>query len=290
MAADAASYARAHGEAAGAAQRHGGRGGRGAPAHSPPALGARLWPPRPPWGPGSAPARSPSHLRVRCLYERCLGINGYTRRPFLFPGGSFLGWPWGSPPSLPAPPGKKTNSSETCSAGVGTAGRQGWSPGDAPRGGGGPPLPSPPRNTVGAALPRARGGLLRGPRVRKAPGSPGCFASELSLGRSFARRRRRRNEGEGAGRGGEGRRPPEGFRAPRINQIRALERDSRSFHGAAGVGPPHGSLLPCLGRQFRSHPSRASPGALPCPLAGGQGDPSPPPPRQPGGRSRRGVN
>lgn len=26
-----------------------------------------------------------SHLRVQCLYKRCLGINGYTRRPILFP-------------------------------------------------------------------------------------------------------------------------------------------------------------------------------------------------------------
>lgn len=34
--------------------------------------------------------RSSSHLRVRCLYKRCLGINVYTRRPFSFPGGSFL--------------------------------------------------------------------------------------------------------------------------------------------------------------------------------------------------------
>lgn len=110
MAADAASYAR--GARGGCRGQGDARGSRRAGSPRPPARpprGPGSAPARPLRGPGSAPTRSSSHLRVRCLYKRCLGINVYTRRPFLFPGGSFLGWRWGVPPSHthPVTQGKK---------------------------------------------------------------------------------------------------------------------------------------------------------------------------------------
>lgn len=125
---------------------------------------------------------------------------------------------------------------------------------------------TPPRsNAVGTLLPRPRGGVLPRTRVRKAPGSPACFASEfLCLRRLFTGGRIK-----GKARGGAEVQSLEN----KPNKISAdgVLQDSLSLRGCW-----HGSFLP-----FRL--KSASPG-VPAPLAGGQGDPSHQCPVCPAGR------